>query len=612
MFETTKRFLKEHQDLIVIQSDKGNITTIMVKDQYNTLTEELLSNEENYTKLNNDPSNSIQQKANLMVSELKKQKLISNELASKLMFYQGNASQYYGLPKIHKDVLSLRPIIASIDAPNYKLAEFVKGILDSSYDFSNDFYIKDSYDFAQFINDKLIPPNYVLVSWDVVSLFTNISLELTLKCIEINWTTIQNHCPISKTNFIKIIKFLFDSTIFSYKGTYYKQKHGTPMGSIVSPIIAQFVVDLVLKESLPKLSFEIPFLKKYMDDIITLVPKDKTNESIDIINQYNEKIQFTLEEENENSVSFLDMRIIRKDNILITDWHRKPTSSGRYINWHSYHPTKVKINILRNFRSRITKIVHPTLIDKNLKVIEDLFLKNGYPKKLIKKILYNSSSVPNLNNLTHNYNSNLINNNQNLQNISNTSTITNRNTDIPLNNEQNVIPYLILPFEESLTNLLVKLIPKNKFKIAFKNVVPIKTLFTNVKDKIDNLNRHNVVYKINCLDCDKTYIGQTSTKLKQRISLHKSNIRTNKDTCQLTIHSRKENHYPDFNNVKILDYENNTNKRSFLEMVRIFQNSNCINSRKDISGLSIIFSYLFHIDDSRKSINTTSSSDFSV
>lgn len=165
---------------------------------------------------------------------------------------------------------------------------------------------------------------------------------------------------------------------------------------------------------------------------------------------------------------------------------------------------------------------------------------------------------------------------------------------------------MVLPYVESLSNLLVKMIPKNKFKIAFKNILPISSLFSQIKDKIDILNKSNVVYKIDCLDCNKCYIGQTCTKLKQRISLHKSNIKTNKDSCQLAFHSRNENHQPDFTNIKILDSETNSNKRTFLEMVRIFQNSNCLNSRKDISGLSIIYSYLLYYDSFEHLSNNSS------
>lgn len=576
MFQKTKIFLKEHPELIVIQSDKGNVTTIMKRDQYNRLAQNQLDNEENYQRLSKDPSHSTQLKANNLVSELKKRGQLNAELASQLMYYKGNAAQFYGLPKIHKDNLDLRPIIASLDSPNCMLAEFIKDILTKAYNFNNEFYVKDSFDFVDFINDRVIPENFVLVSWDVISLFTNITIELAEESIDDNWNNIQDHCPISKQNFMRIIRFVFDTTIFSFNGTYYKQKQGTPMGSSVSPIIAVYVLDFVLKKSLPKLPFRVPFLKKFMDDIITAIPADQIQQSLNIMNQFNPKIQFTVETENNNSVPFLDILVIRENNRLLSDWYRKSMSSGRYLNWSSYHPIKMKINVVKNLKSRISKISHNSFKEKNFKILEDLLLKNGYPKKWLRRIIYN---IPD--NIELNINDNP------------------PDPDISLTQENTQKQYLIIPYEEHLTKRIKSLIPIDKFKIATKNVKTIRSIFTRVKDSINDLNKSDVVYKINCIDCDKCYIGQTKTKLKQRIALHKSNIRTYKDTCALSIHANSENHQPDLNNVKILDIEKNDKKRTFIEMFRIWQHDNSMNFKKDINRLSSMYSYLMDIDSIR-------------
>ena len=56
---------------------------------------------------------------------------------------------------------------------------------------------------------------------------------------------------------------------------------------------------------------------------------------LNVFNSINPRIQFTHEIENNNSLSFLD--IIRDNNRLITNWHRKPTFSGRFLNFKSQH-----------------------------------------------------------------------------------------------------------------------------------------------------------------------------------------------------------------------------------------------------------------------------------
>ncbi|KYN14843.1 hypothetical protein ALC57_12952, partial [Trachymyrmex cornetzi] len=44
------------------------------------------------------------------------------------------------------------------------------------------------------------------------------------------------------------------------------------------------------------------------------------------------------------------------------------------------------------------------------------------------------------------------------------------------------------------------------------------------KDGLPHDSKENVVYKINCKNCDASYVGQTGRKLKTRINEHKNDI----------------------------------------------------------------------------------------
>ncbi|KAJ8910650.1 hypothetical protein NQ315_011632 [Exocentrus adspersus] len=66
----------------------------------------------------------------------------------------------------------------------------------------------------------------------------------------------------------------------------------------------------------------------------------------------------------------------RTDNTVILDWYIKPTSSGRYINYKSYHPMKMKINLVLAMKNRIVKISHPSLREKNIKLFCLPFIKD--------------------------------------------------------------------------------------------------------------------------------------------------------------------------------------------------------------------------------------------
>jgi len=84
--------------------------------------------------------------------------------------------------------------------------------------------------------------NYILASLDVVSLFTNVSIDLILNSIEKRWVHISIKTNISKEEFVTTVKFVLNSIFFTFNNKFYKQIFGTLMDSPLSPIIADIVM----------------------------------------------------------------------------------------------------------------------------------------------------------------------------------------------------------------------------------------------------------------------------------------------------------------------------------------------------------------------------------
>lgn len=133
-----------------------------------------------------------------MISQLKNNNYITNDEAKSHILYNTVPSKFYCLPKVHKQELSIRPIVSAIDSPNSGITQLLTNILTVSYNKTNPYYIKDSFEFASFINNYKIPENYVLISLDVVSLYTNIHKNLITNSIERHWSTIKEFTNIPK------------------------------------------------------------------------------------------------------------------------------------------------------------------------------------------------------------------------------------------------------------------------------------------------------------------------------------------------------------------------------------------------------------------------------
>ena len=64
------------------------------------------------------------------------------------------------------------------------------------------------------------------------------------------------------------------------------------------------------------------------------------------LNRQHKNFRFTSEIENENSISFLDIRIRRDNNTFTTSVYYKPTFSGVCTNFGSFIPKSFKYNLL--------------------------------------------------------------------------------------------------------------------------------------------------------------------------------------------------------------------------------------------------------------------------
>ena len=80
---------------------------------------------------------------------------------------------------------------------------------------------------------------------------------------------------------------------------------------------------------------------------------------------------------------FWDVLVERCTFSFITSVYRKPKFTGLYLNWHSFAPKSRKLNQIRCLSYRALNICSDCNIENELKVINDIFIDNGYPEEVI-------------------------------------------------------------------------------------------------------------------------------------------------------------------------------------------------------------------------------------
>nr|VZI00677.1 unnamed protein product [Spirometra erinaceieuropaei] len=110
--------------------------------------------------------------------------------------------------------------------------------------------------------------------------------------------------------FLQLLKFYL-RTYFTFDGTIYEQVKSTPMGSPISGFIVEAVLQRlesqIFQHHRPK------FWARYVDDTFVVINQDQLLTFKERLNAVFPDIQFTMEEEENNQLTFLDVLECRKD-----------------------------------------------------------------------------------------------------------------------------------------------------------------------------------------------------------------------------------------------------------------------------------------------------------
>ena len=107
---------------------------------------------------------------------------ITDQLYKRLYPTGALPSKFYGLPKIHKRDITLRPIVSSSGSINYEMSKELSRILRPLVgNFPH--HIKHTGDFVQQFKGIALQANECITSYDVSALFTSVPIDPAINII---------------------------------------------------------------------------------------------------------------------------------------------------------------------------------------------------------------------------------------------------------------------------------------------------------------------------------------------------------------------------------------------------------------------------------------------
>nr|VZI30260.1 unnamed protein product [Spirometra erinaceieuropaei] len=220
----------------------------------------------------------------------------------------------------------------------------------------------------------------------------NLTIETIELLLQSQYDEMEN--ILGRAQVLQLLKFCL-RTFFTFEGTIYKQVKGTPMSLPISEFIAKAVLQrlesLVFQHHKPK------FWALYVDDTFVVIDRDQLLTFKERLNAVFSDIQFTMDEEENNQLAFLDVLVCRKDcGGLKTKVFRKATNTMQVPNFNSNHPISHNRSCIRTLYRRVeTHCSEPEDKIDELQYLRRVFKANGNPRNFVNRCIRKRDGRPN-------------------------------------------------------------------------------------------------------------------------------------------------------------------------------------------------------------------------
>jgi len=245
------------------------------------------------------------------------------------------------------------------------------------------FYFKDSFSLKQELDKIVLPPNASIITFDTVSMYTNINIDDSIERISTFLADIwdKHACKVVKS----AMEIVMKNNRMQFGDLIYHQIRGVAMGMPPAPTIANLYITIFELEHITHLLDKfLLFYKRFIDDGFAIWLHD-LDPTIDAQNRNDFKavinamgLEWTFKSPRKKLV-FVDMTIQIEGSKIITTIYAKPLALYQYIPPESCHPPRVLTGFIFGQILRIYQLCSRSKdINKELSLFHMHLLQRGY------------------------------------------------------------------------------------------------------------------------------------------------------------------------------------------------------------------------------------------
>ena len=273
-----------------------------------------------------------------------------------------------------------------IGSAEYDLAKYLDALIKPHI--PDCFMVNSTKQFLDRVKSIFFQSTDKLVSFDVVSLFTNVPLNDTIKIISsyLYPEGVESCMPFPKKSFEKLMK-IATGGLFMHQDRFYTQTDGVAMGNPLGPTLANFFLAHLETTVLNKFPGSKPKLYlRYVDDIFAVFEEEShIIPFFNYLNQLHKNLAFTTELGG-RTLPFLNVEIEVNANNFNSWVYRKKTHTGVLMNFSAIVPISWKTGLVMGQLHRAKTICSNDLyFRQEVAKLKEMFCCNGYSRSFFDK-----------------------------------------------------------------------------------------------------------------------------------------------------------------------------------------------------------------------------------
>ena len=162
---------------------------------------------------------------------------------------------------------------------------------------------------------------------------------------------------ITQDKFLDLLNLVLTTTWYTFNSKFYQQTDDVSMGGPASSTTAEICMQAHERTAISTALHPPKVWERFANDLYSILKRMHLENFFQHINNLHQNLMFTMEEESNGELAFLDTLLNRNNGKIAVLVYRKPTHTDQYLNYSSYHQISCKESVASSFFNRAYSII---------------------------------------------------------------------------------------------------------------------------------------------------------------------------------------------------------------------------------------------------------------